>query len=276
MPTTESHLLSLPPELRFQIYHPLLTSPLPLKGPFARHHDSETYNIHTAILRTCKRIHHEARHVFFGRNTFQINSLPSPQTETDEGSGAFEPPLQLKDLGLVRSLEVDLVYWPNVPRTKVGLDGMGWQPVCRAAERYVASLGFVLEAVKDGLVELKIGGNVRPYVDARVVESGDGKENGNEAAVDVDVRRLLMGFHVADTNPRFRNALANMKVQEYDMRFDFPDSHFEFRIERDVLLKGSLVHLVGQVLIVRSEVRMKAVLEELGNTEDEQRMTEKV
>ncbi|KAH7090186.1 hypothetical protein FB567DRAFT_558505 [Paraphoma chrysanthemicola] len=268
-PQPRSYLLSIPPEIRSQIYIYILTSSLPLKGPNARKFTGETYDIHTSILRTSQQIHAEARHVFFSRNTFHITSLPhqhpSPETDDDDqGSGAFEPPLQLKDLPLVRSLQLDLVYWPRRLRTHTGSDGLGWRPLSISAERYVSSLSFVLGAVKESLVRLKFVGDVRPYMYQDVaMGEADGKDAAEDEDEGLDVKKMLTGFHVADTNSRFRSALGEVKVAEVGMRCDFLDSYFEFGVEKDVVLRSGLVYLVGQVLIARSEARMNAVLREL-------------
>jgi hypothetical protein len=81
MTETRSPFLDiLPPDLRLHIYTHLLVSPTPIKGPVARLHQAETYGLNTAILRTNKQIHDEARTVFLGRNTFSINSLPRTTT----------------------------------------------------------------------------------------------------------------------------------------------------------------------------------------------------
>ncbi|KAH7075958.1 hypothetical protein BKA63DRAFT_443256 [Paraphoma chrysanthemicola] len=272
-PQQRSYLLSIPPEIRSQIYTYLLTSPLPLKGPNTRKYTGEKYDIHTSILRTSQQLHAEARHVFFGRNTFHITSLPhqnpSPETDDDDqGSGAFEPPLQLKDLPLVRSLQLDLVYWPRRLRTHTGSDGLGWRPLSIGAERYVSSLSFVLGAVKESLVRLKFVGDVRPYMYQDVAM---GEVDGKDAADEdegLDVKKMLTGFHVADTNARFRSALGEVKVAEVGMRCEFLDSYFEFGVEKDVVLRSGLVYLIGQVLIARSEARMNAVLRELEDKEE--------
>ena len=256
-PNPSPFLGILPPCLRLQIYTHLLTTPVPIKGPTARQFQSETYNIHTSILRVSKQIHAEARHVFFGRNTFYINSL-SPLSDSDEvGSGAFEPPLQLKDLALVRHLEVDLLYYPETLRTTVGWEGKGWQPVCPAAERYITSLSFLLGAVKESLISLKLAADVRSCTSSSTSDDEDA----------LDVKKFLTGFHTASSNWRFQEAFSALSVKNVELRFDFAESCFDFVVEKEVLLESNLVHVAGQVLVARSEIRMRRALEELQEIE---------
>jgi hypothetical protein len=248
MTETRSPFLDiLPPDLRLHIYTHLLVSPSPIKGPVARLHQAERYGIHTAILSTNKQIHDEARTVFLGRNTFSINSLP-PLTDhdDDDGNGAFEPPLQLADLPLIRRLHVDLLYYPNVLKTAEGKDGLGWKPVCLGAERYINSLSFLLSFTKESLVSLKLKADVRSYTPANQ---------------DFDIRKFLTGFHVVDQSLRFKQALM---LPEISLRFDFAEVYFDFVVERERMLMGSLVHLAGLVVMKRSEIGLEGVLEELG------------
>lgn len=243
----------LPPEVRLHIYTHLLVTPLPIKGPLSRELQSEKYNLHTSILRTNKQIHTEARPVFFSRNIFSIRSVPSADPCSDEeGSGAFEPPLQLKDLPLIRHLELDLLYYPRSLRTAAGKDGLGWHPLSPGANRYVTSLSFVLGAVKASLVSLKLAADVRPYTP---------EENA------LDVRKFLTGFHVADQSRRFKDALAALAVDDVALRYDFSESYFDFVAKRSVLVEDSFVHLAGQVLLARSEIQLRVALEELGEEE---------
>jgi hypothetical protein len=250
MTETRSPFLDiLPPDLRLHIYTHLLVSPTPIKGPAARLHQAETYGLNTAILRTNKQIHDEARTVFLGRNTFSINSLP-PLTDDDEddddGNGAFEPPLQLADLPLIRHLHVDLLYYPNVLKTAEASDGLGWTPACLGAERYINSLSFLLSFTKGSLLSLKLKADVRPHTPANQ---------------EFDVKKFLTGFHVVDQSLRFKQAL---QVPEVSLRFDFADVCFDFVVERERMLRGSLVQLAGLVVMKRSEIGLKGVLEDLG------------
>jgi hypothetical protein len=236
----------LPPDIRLLIYKHLLVASIPIKGPVARRHQSETYNIHTSILRTNKQIYAEARTVFFGRNTFSINAIP-PLTDRDdeEGNGAFEPPLQLSDLPLIRHLNVDLLYYPNVLRTAEGKDGLGWQPVCQGAERYINSLSFLLSLTKSSLLSLKLTADVRPHTPTHQ---------------DFDVKKFLTGFHMVDKSLRFKQALL---VPQIALRFDFTEVCFDFLVQRERLARGSLVQLAGLVLIKRSDIGLKRVLDDL-------------
>jgi hypothetical protein len=248
MAETRSLLLDiLPPDLRLHIYTHLLVSSTPIKGPVARLHQAETYSIDTAILRTNKQIHDEARTVFLSRNTFSINSLPQPiDHDDDDGNGAFEPPLQLADLRLIRHLHVDLLYYPNVLKTAKGKDRLGWKPMCLGAERYINSLSFLLSFTKESLLSLKLKADVRPYTPANQ---------------DFDIKQFLTGFHVVDQSLRFKQALM---VPEVSLRFDFADVYFDFVVERERMLRGSLVQLAGLVVMKRSEIGLEGVLEDLG------------
>ncbi|KAL6153288.1 hypothetical protein ACJBU6_08441 [Exserohilum turcicum] len=187
--TTRSPFLDvLPPELRLHIYSHLLVASSPLKGPVARQDTS--YDLHTAILRTNKQIYHEARSIFFGRNTFYITSIPPsrPSTGSDEdaedhdeeeGSGAFEPPLQLRDLPLVRHLQVDLLYYPKSMHTIRDRRSGIWIPVCVGAQRYSTSLSFLLSAVETRLLSLKLCADTRRYIDESRVCGSSSSSSSN-------------------------------------------------------------------------------------------------
>ncbi|KAF1916759.1 hypothetical protein BDU57DRAFT_447768 [Ampelomyces quisqualis] len=262
MPTTTPFLDILPPEIRLRIYTSLLTSSIPIKGPWSRRFQQEKYNIHTAILRTNKQIHSEARHVFFGRNTFTINALPPlpllPQDnneEEDVGSGAFEPPLQLQDLNIVRHLEIDLLYYP----TRIPIQGIrkrqgGGEMKCIGAQRYVASLSHVLSASSELLKSLKLVADVRPHI--------------GDFARTLDMKKYLMGLQAADDSTRFKAALGALTIANITLRFDFSDMVFEFETRREVAKRASLVYLAGQVVIKRGEIEMKGVLEDLGEKKE--------
>ncbi|OAL49805.1 hypothetical protein IQ07DRAFT_567186 [Pyrenochaeta sp. DS3sAY3a] len=272
-PTNSPFLDLLPPEMRLYIYSFLLVTPQPIKGTIAR--QDAKYNLHTAILRTNRQINDEARSVFFGKNTFCISSVPpapsttsvrnaafnsEDQEEEDTGSGAFEPPLQLRDLPLVRHLEIDLLYYPRSLRTTWSAADGGWKPTCVGAERYIASLFYILRCVESSLLSLSLCADMRPYSASRTPELEDPP---------LSPTKLLTGFHAADTSPRFKAALAALPIDIIPLRFDFPESHFDFCVEKRVLLRESLVFLAGQVLLARSEIRLKALLGEMGGDDGE-------
>jgi hypothetical protein len=257
MATPAPFLSILPPELRLRIYAQLLVASKPLKGPITRQAQDEKYDVHTAILRTNKQIFSEARHVFFGVNTFSISSVP-PRDDSDEASGAFEPPLQLKDLSLIRHLEVDLIYYPRVLKTELKRAGSGWQPVSNGAERYITCLSFLIGGVKDTLRTLKIGADVRPYTSTTTEEDHV-----------LDIAKYLTGFQYADQTPRFKQAIAALSVKQLQLRFEFAETYFDFKVERDVLDRWSLMYLAGQLAIKKSEIELKGLMEELGDDETE-------
>jgi hypothetical protein len=269
--TTHSPFLDiLPPELRLHIYDHLLVASKPLKGPDARQFQSERYNLHTSILRANKQIYSEARHVFFGKNILHVNSVPPLTGQDDEeGSGGFEPPLQLKDLPLVRHLQIDLLYYPPVLKTTIGKDGWGWQPVCPGAERYSTSLSLLLGAVKNSLLSLELAADVRPFIAYQPPQSWprptSSSNNNNDVEADgLDMKKFLTGFHTADRNWRFASSLSALAIRNIELRFDFPESYFDFIVEKDTLLEGHLVHLAVQVMIARNEIQLRVTLDELG------------
>ncbi|KAF2850975.1 hypothetical protein T440DRAFT_449583 [Plenodomus tracheiphilus IPT5] len=277
--TTYSPFLNLPPELRQRIYTHLLTTPHPILGPLAR--GTQTYSLHTSILRVNHQTHTEARPIFFSQNTFVITSLPSSsdpsttETDTTSGTGAFEPPLQLADLPLVRSLEIDVLFYPKVLRVLEGRKYGGWSPVCEAAERYVGSLVGVLGAVGESLGELRISADTRRYIPAPLGAHGTthqtqqpeyarGEEHG-----ELDIRKILTGFHMLDRNPRFREALAAIThVPSIFLHFDFAESYFDFEVERGVLCQQRFAELAGQVLVKRNDIRERLAVREAGGDED--------
>ena len=219
--TTRSPFLDiLPPELRLHIYTHLLVAPTSIKGPVARHETK--YDLHTAILRTNKQIYHEARSVFFGKNTFYITSIPptpsskdaiDDQQQEEEGSGAFEPPLQLTDLPLVRHLEVDLLYYPTSMTTSLdSRDGI-WKPVCTGADRYTTSLAYLLSTVSPSLLSLKICADTRRYVGSSTGQGAHALSDKFKADTErLRVQKLLTGFYMADSNTLFKKAMKSSLV----------------------------------------------------------------
>ncbi|KAF1943158.1 hypothetical protein EJ02DRAFT_343914 [Clathrospora elynae] len=259
----------LPPELRLHIYAHLLISPLALKGPAAR--QTTKYALHTAILRTNKQIHNEARTIFLGRNTFCITSTTaSTSTSTTTDGCAFEPPLQLNDLPLLRHLEIDLLYYHSrVLRTTVTDPETGaWRPVCVGAERYASCLAHVLGAVRGGLLTLGLAADSRRRLE---IENGDKNEDqmkkGDEEIL--DVKKYLTGFYTVDKNPRFKRALADLGVEKVALHFNFPESYFKFVVDRDVLCGASFADLAGQVLVKSGEFRLRAAMAELGEVDED-------
>jgi hypothetical protein len=250
----------LPPELRTHIYTHLLVTPLPLKGLAAR--ASTQYDIHTAILRTNKQIYSEARHVFFGRNTFSVTSVPpvlidtnnSDQENEEEplGSGAFEPPLQLKDLALVRHLHIDLLYSnPHAVSSRSTHTG---------AQRYITNLSYLLAHLSPATVQsLQITADTTSPSHASSV---------NTTTVEtLDIRTFLLPFHFADLTPRFSHAIAALDIDHVDLRFDFGDMYFDFKVPTDVAGRGGLVGFAGQVLVKRGEIALRGIFEDLEECE---------
>lgn len=266
MASTQSPLLDLlPPELRLHIYSHLLVAPVPLKGQQAR--GASRYNLQTSILRTNHQIYDEARPVFFGKNAFYITSSPSTTSTEDEvGSGAFEPPLQLKDLSLVRHLQIDILFYPKILRVLTGPRYGGWTPVCPAAERYIGSLTYLLSKVKRSLLSLRLCADTRRYLSSIAPTDTDSLNETEED--ELDVRKVLTGFHMADRIRAFKATLAISSIRTIELRFDFPESTFGFDIATNVLCKMNLASLAGQVLIARNDIEMKAALEELGEGQD--------
>lgn len=133
--------------------------------------------------------------------------------------------------------------------------------MCPAAERYVAGLVHVLGAVETGLSSLTMGADTRRYV----VEQKPSKSDTAAAAAaaaedDLDVRKVLTGFHMADRNSRFRCALAKLRVQHVSLHFDFSESYFDFVVRKDVLCEQRFADLAGQVMVKRMDVRRDVAL----------------
>lgn len=265
----------LPAELRLHIYSLLLVAPSPLKGPVAR--ETTKYDLHTAILRTNKQIHAEARSIFFGKNTFYITSIPPPASADDgddtEGSGAFEPPLQLRDLPLVRHLQVDVLYYPRCMRRIMDPRTGIWRPVSAGAERYITSLSYLLGAVESSLLSLKLCADTRRYLDEKAASDGSSSSSdGGDTKGSTDrlaFQKMLTGFYMADADALFRKTLAQLSVCDITLRFDFSEIYFDFTVMRHVLCQQSLVELAGQVLLMRNEIRTKAAMLDLGEVVDE-------
>lgn len=302
--TSTPFLSALPLELRSYIYSHLLVASQPIKGPLARSHNSERYSIHTAILRTCKQINLEARQIFFGRNSFCISSVPpvtapSPprisvstrdeleadqekesehegefEEETEnlqdgeaeeipieqsQPSGAFEPPLQISDLQFVRHLEIDLLYYP---RNQSNIDHYGPPPSTQqqnpaGADRYITNLSHLLTLTKPSLSTLALTFDTRPHLSPQ--------------STPLDLPLYLTGPSSADTSTRFKSALSALSIPEVALRFEFPEARFDFtRVKREVLAESCLVSIVGQVLMARSEIGIRGVLEEIGEEEGEE------
>ncbi|KAH9864902.1 hypothetical protein IAQ61_008847 [Plenodomus lingam] len=273
--SSRSPFLNLPPELRQRIYMNLLTTPSPILGPIAR--GSQTYSIHTSILRVSRHINAEARPIFFSQNTFVITSMPS-SSEDDlvSGAGAFEPPLQLKDLPLVRKLEIDVLFYPKVLRVLEGRKYGGWSPVCEAAERYVGSLVGVLGAVEKSLLSLRLSADTRRYTAVALPSPQKQKEEGKKEAKageeqedGLDFRKILTGFHMLDRNPRFREVQGKLAlVPTISLHFDFIDCSFDFEIERSVLCNQRFAELAGQVLMKRNDIQARMAMQDADGNND--------
>ncbi|KAH7398753.1 hypothetical protein DE146DRAFT_745424 [Phaeosphaeria sp. MPI-PUGE-AT-0046c] len=266
--TPPAFLSVLPLELRSYIYSHLLVSSQPIKGPLSRSHNSEKYSIHTAILRTCKQINTEARQIFFGKNTFCISSVPPEEDvetlieEQDQPTGAFEPPLQISDLHLIRHLEIDLLYYPShQPQFAHCKAQPQPQPHPTGADRYITNLSHLLTLTKPSLSSLALTFDTRPHL-------ASPSSSPDQPALNLPF--YLTGPSSADTSARFRSALEALAIPEMALRFDFPEARFDFhRVKREVLVASCLVSIVGQVLMARSELGIRGVLEALGDEQAE-------
>lgn len=264
MSNTKSPFLDmLPPELRVRIYDYLLVTDRPVKGISARRNIK--YGLDTKILRVNKQISAEARNAFFGKNTFYVTSLPSQSDDDVEGCGAFEPPLQVKDLPLIRHLEIDPLYYPKKLRTVP--DVGGWKPICPAAERYVMNLTDLLTFVKSTLLTLSFTADTRPYASFSdevfgALSSDD--EGADEASL--DVKKVLTAFHMIERNHCFTKAISQLAaVRSVQVAFAFPESDFNFDVEKGELCKRGLLFLACQTVFARSEIKIKAMLEGLSD-----------
>lgn len=252
----------LPPELRLRIYDYLLVADKPLKGVVARR--NARYGLDTKILRVNKQIYAEARNAFFGKNTFYITALPPLTSSSIEGSGAFEPPLQAKDLPLIRHLEIDPLYYPKELKTEPGVGG--WKPICPVAERYIMNLTHLLTFVKATLLSLSFKTDTRPYAGFSDEVFGALAEDDESMDGSLDVRKILTAFHVIEGNLRFRKAVAELDaVRSIPVSFNFPESDFNFNVEKGELCKRGLLFLASQTIFARSEIKIKAMLEGLSD-----------
>lgn len=252
----------LPPELRLRIYDYLLVADKPLKGVVSRR--NTRYGLDTKILRVNNQIYAEARNVFFGKNTFHITSLPSQDDDDTEGSGAFEPPLQVKDLPLMRHLEIDPLFYPKKLRMVPGIGG--WKPICSAAERYIMNLTHLLTLVKSTLLSLSFKADTRPY--ATLSDKVFGAISSDDESFDdsLDVKKVLTAFHVIEGNLRFTKAMSELSaVKNVAVAFAFPESDFNFNVEKGELCKRGLLFLACQTVFARSEIKIKAMLEGLSD-----------
>ncbi|KZM19178.1 uncharacterized protein EKO05_0006422 [Ascochyta rabiei] len=257
--TTESPFLDmLPPELRLHIYDYLLVADEPLRGISARR--TTKHGLDTKIFRVNKRIYAEARSVFFGKNTFYITSMPSQFGDDVEGSGAFEPPLQVKDLPLIRHLTIDPLYYPKKLMTEPGVGG--GKPICPAAERYVMNLTHLLAFVKSTLLSLSFKADTRPYASfSDEVYGAFSPDDESSEEESLDVRKMLTGFHVIEGNRRFTKAMSELTaVRSIPVAFSFPESDFNFNVEKSELCKRGLLFLACQTVFARSEIKIKAML----------------
>lgn len=310
--TPAPFLTALPLELRSYIYTHLLVSSQPIKGPLARSHNSEKYDLHTAILRTCKQINLEARQIFFGKNTFCISSVPPtaaslmprtaiPTEETNEvereanaeegevepeleqviieqhqqqqipdpPTGAFEPPLQISDLHFVRHLELDLLYYPNQQIHLNPRDVLLQQQQRTGADRYLTNLSHLLTLTKHSLTTLSLTFDSRPHLPLPLPLPLPSSTSTSSPQT-LNLKRYLLGPSSADTSPRFKSSLSSLSIPDVALRFEFPEARFDFKkVRREVLVESCLVSIVGQVLMARSEIGIRGVLEEIGVGEDE-------
>ncbi|KAI5361797.1 hypothetical protein J4E82_011726, partial [Alternaria postmessia] len=262
MKTTRSPFIdTLSLELRLHIYRHLLVAPSSIKGSVAR--QGAKYDIHTAILRSNKQIHNEACSVFFGENTFHITPTPpTPLTRNsnrngveeieEEGSGAFEPPLQLIDLPLVRHLEVDLLYYAKYIATTLDLHEGVWKPAFVGARRYTTSLSYLLSTVSPNLLSLAFCAGISRYIDDSTRQDPHRSSSKFDTSTErLQVQELLNGFHMADSNCLFKKALEDLLVRGAGLHLKLPERRLDFAVSRERLRGQSLVELAGQVLAAR-------------------------
>jgi hypothetical protein len=250
----------LPLELRLRIYDNLLIANKPLKGVISRR--NVRYGLCTKILRVNKQIYAEARNAFFGKNTFYITSLPSQSDDDVEGSGAFEPPLQVRDLPLLRHLEIDPLYYPKKLRIQPGVTE--WKPICPAAERYIMNLTHLLTFVKSTLLSLSFKTDTRPYASFGDEVFGALSPDNESWDDSLDVKKVLTVFHVIEGNRRFNKAISELAaIRCISVAFIFPESDFNYDVEKGEFCRRGLLTLACQTVFARSEIKITAVLEGL-------------
>jgi hypothetical protein len=136
---------------------------------------------------------------------------------------------------------------------------LGWAPACKAAERYVSSVTHLLGFVRQSLLRLSFVADARVYATADADADADADDT-------LDVKKLLTAFHIAEGSPRFNALLAQMPlVRHIPVSFLFPDSFYAGTLRCGTgAADSSLFLLACQVVLARSEVRVRALLETLG------------
>ncbi|KAJ6193175.1 hypothetical protein J3E72DRAFT_433992 [Bipolaris maydis] len=103
-----------------------------------------------------------------------------------------------------------------------------WKPVCVGAQRYSTRLSYLLAAVETRLLSLKLCADTRRHLDDtrasdnhhQSISSSNGKDHDGR----LETQRLLTGFYMAEANPLFCKALAQLHIANMALYFDFPES----------------------------------------------------
>ncbi|EMD85136.1 hypothetical protein COCC4DRAFT_155517, partial [Bipolaris maydis ATCC 48331] len=137
-----------------------------------------------------------------------------------------------RNLPLGRHLEIDLLYYLRSMLTVwdwwIGI----WKPVCVGAQRYSTRLSYLLAAVETRLLSLKLCADTRRHLDDtrasdnhhQSISSSNGKDHDGR----LETQRLLTGFYMAEANPLFCKALAQLHIANMALYFDFPERYFDF------------------------------------------------
>lgn len=139
------------------------------------------------------------------------------------------------------------------------------------------NLTHLLSFVKRSLLSLSFRTDTRPFAGfgdevfgplAAAAAAADDEEGER-----LDVRKVLTSFRVIEENVRFGKALRELeRVRSVAVSFYFPESDFQFCVEKGELCRRGLLFLASQTIFARSEIKIKALLEGLGEDglEDEE------
>ena len=70
---------------------------------------------------------------------------------------------------------------------------------------------------------------------------------------------------------RFRHAVRELSaIRSVAVSFNFPESDFQFQVDKAELCKRGLLFLASQTIFARSEIKIKAMLEGMGDDDLEE------
>lgn len=128
------------------------------------------------------------------------------------------------------------------------------------------NLTHLLALVESTLLSLSFKTDTRPYASfsGETFDTLSSDDDGLDGAL--DVKKVLTAFHIIEGHSRFRKAVSDLAcIRDVAVTFNFPESDFNFVIEKQELCKRGLLFLACQTVFARSEIKIKAMLEELGD-----------